>query len=306
MRVFVAGATGVIGSRAVPLLIAGGHDVTGVARSAAKAATLTAQGATPALVDIFDVDALASLVAGHEVVINLATHVPTMTRAVIPGASREHDKIRTLGATNLAAAARAAKATRYVQESVTFTYSDAADGWIDESAPRDVPAALRSSETAERQATSFTDSGGCGIVLRFAQLHSADGHITRDLVRFARHGVFAWPGAPDAYLSALHADDAATAVVAALDAPAGTYNVADDEPLTRSEHASALAGALGRSRVRTAPRLLTTFGGSAAEALARSQRIRSRTFATATGWAPAHATMRESWPRIVAELQGRG
>ena len=74
MRVFVAGATGVLGRRAVPLLVAAGHDVSALARSDARADLVRALGAAPVRVDMFDADALRHAVAGHEVVCNLATH----------------------------------------------------------------------------------------------------------------------------------------------------------------------------------------------------------------------------------------
>src|SRR5205823_3040706 len=75
-RVFVAGATGVLGTRAVRWLNEAGHDVTGVARSDAKAELLKGLGATPVRVDLFDADAVRAAVAGHDVVCNLATRIP--------------------------------------------------------------------------------------------------------------------------------------------------------------------------------------------------------------------------------------
>ena len=81
MRVFVAGATGVAGKRAVARLVAAGHDVTGIARTPDKAAVLEMLGAAPVAVDLFDADALRAAVAGHDAVVNMATKIPPIARA---------------------------------------------------------------------------------------------------------------------------------------------------------------------------------------------------------------------------------
>ncbi len=98
-------------------------------------------------------------------------------------------------------------------------------------------------------------------------------------------------------------DDAASAVVAALGAPSGVYNVADDRPLRRSEVASALAEALGTNPLRLPP-------GSAdlpqdLSMMLRSQRVTSQLFKTLTGWQPRFPSAREGWRFVVAELRQR-
>ena len=85
-KVFVAGATGVLGKRAVARLVAEGHEVTGVARSEQKAQLLRRLGAAPVAVDVFDAAAVRDAVAGHDVVMNLATHIPPLSKAAAPGA----------------------------------------------------------------------------------------------------------------------------------------------------------------------------------------------------------------------------
>src|SRR5688572_24059492 len=76
VKVFVAGATGVVGWRSVRQLVAAGHDVTAVARTPEKAEQVRALGADPVAVDLFDAGAVAAAVRGHAVVVNLATHIP--------------------------------------------------------------------------------------------------------------------------------------------------------------------------------------------------------------------------------------
>ncbi|MDQ1374325.1 MAG: hypothetical protein QOJ09_1663, partial [Actinomycetota bacterium] len=116
MRIFVAGATGVLGRRAVARLVEAGHDVTGVARNEDKAALVRSLGATPVTVDLFDPAAVKSAADGHEVVMNLATHIPNLSRAAMPRAWAENDRIRSEASRNLVDAALASGAGRFVQE----------------------------------------------------------------------------------------------------------------------------------------------------------------------------------------------
>ena len=132
MRVFVTGGTGAIGGHAVPALVGDGHDVTVLARSPEKAARVTAQGATPVAVSLFDHDALATAFAGHAVVVNLATAIPPSNRFMDAAAWRENDRVRTEGSAAFVDAAIAAGVGRLVQESVTMLYPDRGADWIDD------------------------------------------------------------------------------------------------------------------------------------------------------------------------------
>lgn len=302
MKVFVAGATGVVGWRAVRELVAAGHEVTAVARTPEKADKVRGLGAAPVALDIFDPAAVAGAVAGHDAVVNLATSIPPAAKAALPGAWAENDRIRSEASANLVDAALATGAGVYVQESIAFIYPDRGDEWIDEAVPVDTVRYIRSTLDAEASAARFTASGGRGIVLRFGLFYGPDSHHTADAAAMVRAGLFASPGAPDGYVSSITTDDAARAVVAALDAPAGTYNVVDDEPVTREVYSAALAAAVGVAPPRPIPALLAKAGGSKTALLARSQRISNRRFKAATGWAPATRSVVEGWAAAVAGL----
>jgi nucleoside-diphosphate-sugar epimerase len=303
MNIFVAGATGVLGSRTVAGLVEAGHSVTGVARSPDKAELLRSLGATPATVDLFDPGALATAIEGSDAVCNLATHIPRMSRAGLPGAWKENDRIRTEGARNLVDAALATGAQRYVQESISFLYEDSGDRWLDESAPLDaapyVSSVLAAQETTER----FAAAGGAGVVLRFGNFYGADAHHTQDLFRAAHKGESLEVGELDAYKSMLHLDDAAAAVVAALGLPSGVYNVCEDEPLTRGDHIEVVADLVGRKSLRRTMHRARRLGGSKVGLLARSQRVSNRAFRDATGWAPAYPSIREGYPAVFHDLE---
>ena len=295
MKVLVAGATGVVGTRAVRELVAAGHDVTGLARTDEKAKLLDGLGAKPVTFDVFDAADVRAQVAGHDAIVNLLTHIPPLSKAPRKGAWKENDRLRVEASANLAAAAEG----RMVQESITFLYLDAGDAWITEDSPREATPFVVSVDTAERNALAT----GNGVVLRFAQFYAPEASHTKDMVRMARLGMAPAVGDPDGYASNIYADDAARAVVAALDAPAGIYNVSEDEPLTRREGAAILAAALHKKKLRSGmAKLSAKVIGSQGSLLARSNRISNAKFKQATGWAPQVPSQREGWPLILEEM----
>jgi nucleoside-diphosphate-sugar epimerase len=300
MKIFVAGATGVLGKRAVRELVAAGHDVTGVARSEEKAALVRSLGATPANVDLFDPPAVKDAVAGHDVVCNLATHIPPTTKMAMPGAWDENNRIRSEASRNLVDAALAAGAKRYIQEAVCFLYGDHGLEWIDEDTPLDVPKKIGGSMLdAEANTRRFTEAGGVGVALRFGGFYGPDARQAQDFVRLARNHVAPMVGSKDGYMPMIHLDDTGTAVVAALKAPAGTYNVTD-ETITRRDQMDALARAVGVNHLVAAPEALTKVGPLSY--IARSQRVSNKRFKDATGWQPRYPTVNEGWPAVVAEM----
>jgi nucleoside-diphosphate-sugar epimerase len=300
MKLFLAGATGAIGRYAVPALVAAGHEVTGVARSDAKADWLRERGASPVAVSIFDRAQLADAVVGHEAVVNIATRIPPTKEASKAASWAENDRIRRDGSAALVDAALAAGVGRYVQESITFTYPDRGDAWIDEEVPIDVPDSLSTVADAEASARRFTEAGGTGVVLRFGALYGPGSEQTDMMLGLARRHVGTALGPPGGYISQLHLADAGSAVVAALGVPAGTYNVVDDEPLTKRAQARLVGEAVGARPWIVVPGRLVRFVGGPAVTLARSQRV-SNAKLRATGWAPRYPTVREGLAATVAE-----
>jgi len=308
MKVFVGGATGLAGSEAVRALVAAGHDVTATSRTPAKAELVRSWGANPVEIDLFDPVAVGRAVGGHEAVCNLTTHIPALSRAGLPGAWKENDRIRRMVSANLVDAALAAGTAHFGQESIGFLYPDRGDEWITEEVEPQPTGVTRSALEAEAHATGFTGDGRAGVVLRFAQFYGPGAIHTVEMVRMAgRFGFAPTIGDPHGYLSSIHRDDLGPAVVAALNAPAGVYNVGDDAPLRRGELHSVLAESLGRKRLREIGRLTARLGGSRTESASRSQRLSNAAFKTATGWAPTVPTAREGWPSIIAHgVDGTG
>ncbi len=297
MRIFVTGATGVLGRRAVPRLVAAGHRVTAMARTTPKADALRAAGAEPVRIDLFDPGPLRRAVAGHDAIAHLATAIPTGASSATPRGWASNDRLRAEGSARLCALATELEIPRFVQESVTFPYLDGGDQLIDETHPCDYYWANRTARTAEANVAAFTARGGDGVVLRFAMFFAPDSAHVATLLAAAGRGVMPLLGRPESYFSFVHADDAARAVVAALEAPAGVYNVAEGEPATRHAHALAMAAAVGRRRLRIAPRLVERLGGAASRGMARSHRIDTSAL-QATGWSPEVASVTARWATV--------
>ena len=301
MRILVFGATGVVGRRAVPLMVAAGHDVTAVGRNPARRAALERAGAGVTAVDLFDRSAVRRAVQGKDAVVNLTTHMPASTvRMMLPGAFRENDRIRKEGSAIVAEAAAEAGVGRLIQESFAPVYDDGGGRWLDESASQRPVRYNRTVLDAERSAERFGERGGEWVVLRFAWFYGPDSFLP-EMVKIARKGWAPIPGAADAYWSSVSHDDAASAVLAALSAPSGTYNVCDDEPLTRRDVLDAITDAFGLARVKPMPSWATPLMGSLGGLMARSERMSNRKL-RGTGWAPRYPSAREGLRATAVEL----
>jgi 2-alkyl-3-oxoalkanoate reductase len=306
MQILVTGATGVIGRRVVPSLVARGHKVTALGRSPEKRSALEKQGAAAVDVDLLDPRTLRRALGGHDVVINLATHMPsTATRMLFRWSWRENDRIRREGSAALVNAALAAGVGRFIQESFALVYEDAGDRWIDEHWPLRPAAYNRTVLDAERSAERFAAAGGAAVVLRFSVFYGADSHALHEMVDVMRKGWSPLPGDRDAFVSSISHDDAATAVVAALDAPGGSYNVTDSDPLPRGEWIDLLADALSIPRPKPLPGILTRLGGSTMRLLTRSLRVSNAKLRGATPWTPRWPSVREGWRAIAPQLRKR-
>ncbi|MGZ3478910.1 MAG: NAD-dependent epimerase/dehydratase family protein [Myxococcaceae bacterium] len=301
-RVLLTGASGVIGRRALPLLLAAGHRVTAVCRTPEQRELLRALGATPVSMNLLEPPSVRAAVAGHTVVINLATHMPSSAlRMLLPWSWRENDRIRREGSAILAEAAIAAGVERLVQESFAPVFEYGGDRWIDEGWPVRPAPYNRTVLDAEASAERFGRSGGAAVILRFAGFYGPD-RMLRDLLATVRKGWAPLPGAPGAYWSSVSHEDAASAVLAAVGAPGGVYTVGDDEPVTREAFGEICARAIGASRPRPLPGWLTRLGGKTAELLSRSQRMSNGKLKRASGWAPRWRSVREGIPEAARQL----
>jgi nucleoside-diphosphate-sugar epimerase len=305
MRVFVAGGTGAVGGHAIPALVREGHAVTALARTPEKAAAITTQGAIPASVSLFDRSGLAAVFTGHDAVVNLATAIPPMSRWMSARAWRRNDQVRIQGSAAIVDAAVAAGVERLVQESVSMLYYDHGARWVDEDAAIELYPMARANVAAEANARRFSKAGGTGIVLRFGWFYGPGAAHSEQLFALARRHLGLVLGPPDSYVSSIHVVDAGAAVAAALHAPAETFNIVDDEPLTKREYADAMARAAGRAMWLRGPGRAALVFGDRLTSLTRSLRVSNARFRSATGWAPRYPSAREGWIAAAEALKHR-
>lgn len=298
MKLFVTGATGVIGSEALPRLLADGHRIHAVARTAIAADRLVTAGVRPVQVDLFDPVALRASLHGLDGIIHLATAIPPLARMHRPRAWRDNDRLRDEATRNLVDAAVALDLELVVFPSITFNYADGGAAWLDEEAAVAPPfAPTASALAAEAHLARFTAAGGRGVVLRLARLYGP-GRASAEQLDHVRAGRAITVGHGDNFVSSLHRQDAGSAVAASVTAPAGTYNVADDAPARAWELDRGMAQACNAREPRRVPALVARLAvGRATNLLTVSQRVSNRRFRTTTGWSPAHPDAVAWWHR---------
>ncbi len=255
MRVFVAGASGAIGTRLVPQLSDRGHEVIGAVRSPENAERVRALGAKPVLLDLLDAAAVRKAVAASEpeAIVHQATALADarFTRS-LDRSFAQTNRLRTEGTDNLLAAAREAGVRRFVAQSVATYGRYAREGGPvkTEDDPLDTTPVAGMRETAaalHHLDQAVTDAGG--IALRYGAFYGASND---GLVEPVRKRQFPIVGDGGGFFSWIHLDDAAAATALALehDDP-GVYNIVDDEPARVREWLPALADALGRQAAPT-------------------------------------------------------
>jgi len=305
MRVFVAGASGAIGTPLVRQLLAAGHEVTGMTRRPERAERLREAGAEAVVCDAFDAAGLTAAVAAArpEAVLHVLTALPPKLQPRRDWTAAT-SRLRIEGTRNLVAAARAAGARRLVAESIAFLYRPEGDWVKDEEAPvfADAPGhfgdAYRAVVEMERQATGA--EGLAGVVLRCGFLYGPGtwygrGGSEAENVAKRRTPVV---GAGTGTFSWAHVDDVAAAFVAALEHGApGVYNVVDDEPAPMHEWLPVYAAALGAKPPRSVPTWLAKLvAGSPTVRLALETRGASNAKAKRElGWQPAHPSWRQGF-----------
>src|SRR5215207_2891324 len=293
MKVFLTGASGVMGRSSIEALHHAGHDVVGLARTPETAAQVEADGAEPCLGDVFDVAALTAGMNGCDAVANLATKVPVGTGALRPGSLKAIDRIRLHGSAVVAEAAHRADVGRIVQQSLSFIYADQQDDWIDEHSPIDVTRATEPVVVAEANVAEFSATGGTSVSLRFGLITGSDRNSAW-LFRRAAAGRSIGLGRARSWMHVIHPADVGSAVVHALTAPAGTYNVGA-EPVQRGDYVDTIAQAAGRKEGRFLPGWILRLGGAKLEILTRSQRVSSQRFSDRTGWHPQFPKLTPDW-----------
>jgi nucleoside-diphosphate-sugar epimerase len=313
MRILVAGASGALGRQLVPRLIAGGHDVVGMSRSAAGADTVRAAGAVAVTADALDAEQVARVVAeaGPEVIV----HQLTALSASLDLRHFDRDfaltnRLRTEGTDHLIAAGRAVGVRRFVAQSYAGWPSARTGGPVKTeddpldpapaAAMRRAHAAIRHLEEAVLGAT-WTE----GVVLRYGGFYGPGTSLGPDgeHVEAIRRRRFPVVGDGAGVWSFVHIEDAAEATVAAIERGArGIYNIVDDEPAAVAEWLPAAARTFGARPPRRVPRVVgRLLAGEVATVMMTEVRGASNAKAKRElGWQPKHATWRAGFAEVAA------
>jgi nucleoside-diphosphate-sugar epimerase len=308
MRIFVTGATGVLGKVAVPGLLADGHVVYALSRSQANTEVLERLGAKPVPADLFDTQALAQVLTGceAEAILHLVSSIPPAMQMGRRRAWQENDRIRREGTRMLVEAAlTTGMVSTFIHPSYAFVYPDSGDRWIDATnTPVQSAVNLSSTLDAEAEVARFAGSGRRGISLRMGSFYEPE-PTSWQLLRYARWGIAAFPpGALDAYLLQIWVPDAGSALIAAVTqpAPSGVYDIVDDEPLTHEQVFAAMAQAVGRKHLWLPPALLMRMMmGVVYDVNSRSLRVSNRRFKAVSTWNPVVPNARVGWLRLGEE-----
>jgi len=274
MKVFVAGATGVLGRTLVPQLVARGHEVVGMTRSGSKQDLVRSLGARPVVADALDPDAVAQAVASAEP--DVIVHELTALSGKLSARDMRHperapmavmtNRLRSEGTDHLLAAGRAVGARRFIAQSFgAFRWARAGGPVLTEADPIDPnpPGAMRPALVGilhvERAVTSI--EWGEGLVMRYGGFYGPGTSMSRapdaEMAGPIRKRRFPIVGDGDGVWSYIHIEDAAAATALAVErGEPGIYNIVDDEPAPVREWLPVLASALGAKPPRRVPRWL--------------------------------------------------
>jgi 2-alkyl-3-oxoalkanoate reductase len=307
MRVFVAGASGALGTRLVPQLIHAGHEVVGTHHSPANAELLRRLGAKPVMLDLLDASAVreAVLESAPEAIVHEATALGNATWG------RNFDKVfartnqlRTKGTDALLAAAREADVHRFIAQSfASYRYArqggpiKTEDDPLHPTAPANAQESFAAMNYLEQAVTDFG-----GIVLRYGGFYGA---ANDGLIEPVRRRLYPIIGDGGGITSWIHLEDAASATVLALehDGPA-IYNIVDDEPAPLREWLPVFAQALGAKPPRHFPTWLARLlAGEAAVVMGTDARGASNAKAKhELAWTPRYPSWREGFPAVYSAL----
>lgn len=306
MRVLVVGASGAIGTRLVPQLIARGHEVIGTYRTPTHIQRVGALGAEPIALDLLDAHAVRKAVLDTEpdAIVNQATALSNVRFSRhLDRSFAQTNRLRREGTDALLAAARDAGVERFVAQSYASTRYAREGGWVkaeEDPLDPDPVSGMRETEAAMRYLDEAVTGAG-GIALRYGGFYGAshDG-----MVGPVRKRQFPIVGDGGGVSSFIHLDDAAAATVLALehDGPA-IYNIVDDEPAPVHEWLPVLADALGAKPPRHFPVWLARlFAGETAVMLGTTARGASNAKAKSElGWTLRYPSWRQGFAAVYSK-----
>jgi nucleoside-diphosphate-sugar epimerase len=304
MRVFIAGASGVLGRRLVRQFVARGHSVIGQVRSPKAESTVREAGGEPRLADLFDAESLAHAAEDCDTVIHAATAIPVKQKTT-PADWAMNDHIRRKGTRCLAEAAAKIGARTYLQQSIAWVARPKDESSFDEGSPTVPNPAIQSAIDAEAIAREAESAEGFTVsILRGGYFYDSESGHTRMIAGALRKRQMPIIGSGDAVWAMIHTDDAASAYVAAAEKPtSGVWHIVDNELVEVRTFLKEFAARLGAPAPRRVPVWLARWlaGEQAVQYFTRSTRATNARFCRDFNWTPRYPTYREGFDEIVSE-----
>jgi nucleoside-diphosphate-sugar epimerase len=312
MKVVVAGATGDLGALTVRRLVQARHEVLGLTRYADKREAISHLGAAPVLGDVMDAAQLRDVMADEEpdAVLALANALPTTSPRKVSDLDATN-ALRTVGTANLIAAAATARCRRFVAESFIAVYGfadhptllterDPIGNGVRGRARPIVEALVRQHDlVVEATRQGIID----GVLLRMGGFYGPQAGYLAHQATLLRRRMLPLPGGGQAIFSFIHLEDAADAVLRALERgrPGECYNIVDDEPVRIGEFLRELARIIRAPQPMTVPLWMSRLGGDYLPILLRANLPVSNAKAkTELGWPPRYSTFREGLKTVAS------
>jgi nucleoside-diphosphate-sugar epimerase len=303
LKVFIAGATGVLGRGLIQQLRERGHEAVGLARSARGEEVVRSLGGAPRRADLFDPDPLARAADGADVVIHAATSIPVKTR-IRPADWAANDRIRREGTRALAQAATQVGAKVYLQQSIAWLARPADGSAFDENSTPRPDSVTQSALDGEQIAAEAGARSGMAVgVLRCGWFYGPDSPHTRILGEGLRKRKIPIIGDGEAIWACLHTDDAAGAFIAVAEAgKPGLWHVVDDLPVTARDVLTGFARRLGAPTPRHVPAWLARLvaGRYSVEFITSSTRTSNARIRREIGWSPRFPSFEAGLDQVVA------
>jgi len=314
MKIFMTGATGVLGKRVASHLIAEGHEVKALCRSVQNYQDLEKAGVKPVWGNIYDPEQLQKITMGEEAIIHLASNVPVNSQKLKREDWFENDLLRERGTENLAQAGVRNGVKLFVAPGLMLAYGDQKGKWVSEKSPLsskvppDIQSAIRMEEIVQRYVRK---QGLPAVVLRLGILYAEDSAHTLDLINQLQNGTAAIVGKGDAFLNLVHADDAAKAIASVVKRYSihvgAVYNISDGNPVTTKDYVDFLAEKIGVKEVK-ARNFLSAWINLSNNQLKVAQlsfRAKNEQAAQKLKWAPTFGDYKEGLTHVVANLFGK-
>lgn len=319
MKLFIIGATGVLGKRVIKNLVET-HEIHCLVRSDSKKQEVEKLGAIGHVGDLYDKISVVELTKDIDGLLHLATSIPQKEKTK-PNDWTENNRLRTEAVSILIEAVKINGIQFYIHNDVLFSYGQRKGEWVDESVPltRPMPSyykmsdewryVLESAIEGEELLHKEIMNGFSAIILRFGMFYSSDSYNTLQILDMVKKGKFPIIGDGSSYVNFIHVDDAAQAVtktVANYDAIIGmTFNISDDTPATYDEVLPFIAKKLNVKKPRKVPPFLAKLvaGKYTVNLVLSSFRNKNDSFKEKTGWKPFYPSYKEGFEQILEELQ---